>query len=166
MAQTMCSRDAQRPYPRYSEQDAGDAEPLGIGSAGAELRVNRLRVLRDIYYVAPVANGRRGPNIQNETGIPAIPLTFIYDDPTKWDNEGQQLFGRPRESEPIFELGPGRYFPMGDNSPASQDARIWSGDKYVDADYMIGRAMFIYWPHSLNRPIKYFPNFRRMGFIR
>ena len=159
-------KDNKRPFPHYTDEDPGDAEPLGIGAEGAELRINRLKVLRDIYYVAPVAMGRRGPNIQNETGIRSVPLTFIYDNPSKWATDGKELFSRERESKPVFELGPGHYFPMGDNSPASQDARIWSGPKFVDEEYLIGRAMFIYWPHSLNRPVKYFPNFRRMGFIR
>ena len=172
-------QDQKRPYPRYSTEDAGDAEPLGIASDGADLRVDRLRVLRDVYYVAPVVRDRRGTDIRNETGFPhypgpagtpkmagQVPPVYIYDNPTKWATDGDPLFGRKRESEPIFELKDGWYFPMGDNSPASQDARIWSGPKYVDEDYMIGRAMFIYWPHSLNRPVRFFPNFRRMGFIR
>ena len=160
-------KDGKRPVPRYSPNDAGDAEPLGVGSAGAELRVNRLKVHRDVYYVAPVTTGLGGANIRNETGIPDVHLAFVYNDPLKWNKEqGKQVFLRKREEGPIFKLAAGQYFPMGDNSPASQDARIWSGPHFVDEDYMIGRAMFIYWPHSLNRPVKYFPNFGRMGFIR
>ena len=133
--------------------------------------------MRDVYYVAPVATTQRGANIRNETGVPhfsqraanapgQVPLVLFYENPTMWETDGKKLFTRNRETTPLFELGENQYFPMGDNSPASQDARIWSGPKFVDGEYLIGRAMFIYWPHSLNRPITYFPNFRRMGFIR
>ena len=160
-------KDGKRPVPKYDPTDAGDSEPLGVGSIGAEIRVDRLKVHRDVYYVAPVTTDFRGTNIRNETGIPDVLLSFVYDVPLKWDGaQGQKVFLRDREDGPIFELAAGQYFPMGDNSPASLDARVWGGPKFVDEEYMIGRAMCIYWPHSLNRPVKFFPNFKRMGFIR
>ena len=61
---------------------------------------------------------------------------------------------------------------LGDNSPFSQDARLWSGEKYVSRELLIGKALVIFWPHSFNRiygtpiPFPFFPNFARMGFIR
>ena len=72
----------------------------------------------------------------------------------------------------MFELknGPSpdqdQFLPMGDNSPRSLDGRVWDGENYVERDMLIGRAILIYWPHTKNEPIKYFPNFERMGFIR
>jgi signal peptidase I len=66
----------------------------------------------------------------------------------------------------MFSLQQHQFLPMGDNSPASLDGRVWEGPHFVGEENMIGRAMFIYWPHSLNKPIKYFPNFGKMGFIR
>jgi signal peptidase I len=66
----------------------------------------------------------------------------------------------------MFRLAEGQYMPMGDNSPASSDARVWSGAPYVEEALLLGRALFIYWPHSLNKPIPYFPNFQRMGPIK
>jgi signal peptidase I len=156
-----------RPRPRYSPDDPGDAEPVGIGVRGATVRLNRLRVLRDIYYVGPDNPFQENADVRNETGLPEIQLLRVYENPLAWQgNEASQIFDRPRKHEAVYRLGPGEYFPMGDNSPASQDARIWDGDKHVDEEFLIGRAMFIYWPHSLNSPIKYFPNFKRMGFIR
>ena len=59
-----------------------------------------------------------------------------------------------------------QFLPMGDNSPQSLDGRVWDGEKYVERDVLIGRALFIYWPHTLNEPIPFFPNFAGMGFIR
>ena len=156
-----------RPIPRYSPTDPGDAEPLGVGAKGLVARVNRLKVYRDVFYVSPDQNRFGGNvNIRNETGVNPYDLVRTYEHPDQWRSEiAMKIFNRPQSFKPMFELGPDAYFPMGDNSPASQDARIWDGPKFVKDEMMIGRAMFIYWPHSLNSP-KYFPNFKRMGFIR
>jgi signal peptidase I len=61
---------------------------------------------------------------------------------------------------------------LGDNSPASSDARLWNGEKYVARELLIGQALFIFWPHSFHQipgtgiPFPFFPNFARMGLIR
>lgn len=55
------------------------------------------------------------------------------------------------------------YFALGDNSPRSLDGRSWGS---IPADLMIGKALFIYWPHSWNRPLPLTPNFRRMHLVR
>ena len=65
-----------------------------------------------------------------------------------------------------YNLGPDQFFPLGDNSPASKDGRLWENGHFVDRRYLTGKALFIYWPHSWDRPIPFFPNFRRMGFVR
>jgi signal peptidase I len=71
-----------------------------------------------------------------------------------------------------FELGPDQFFMLGDNSAASKDGRLWEGSYFVRRDLLIGKALFIYWPHALTHishpPIKvyYFPNFWRMGLVR
>ena len=55
---------------------------------------------------------------------------------------------------PIFEhegngkqmvVPPGKYFVMGDNRNNSQDSRYWG---FVPRDYVIGRAMFVYWSYD------------------
>ena len=155
-----------RLQPKYSPEDPGDAEPLGIASANANIRVNRLKVLRDIYYVSP--KNFLDPDISNEIDyVPDRVRVSVYEKPNEWgQGVAKNIFQRATLTRPMYELGPGQYFPMGDNSPASQDARIWDGTKSVDEKMLIGRAMFIYWPHSLNKPVKFFPNFGRMGFIR
>ena len=71
------------------------------------------------------------------------------------------------------------FFTLGDNSPQSMDARIWDDSQhFVHRDYLVGKAMFIYWPHAtgplwlpnpwdgfrLTFPIV--PNISRMGFVR
>ncbi|MCC9606981.1 S26 family signal peptidase [Blastopirellula sp. JC732] len=65
-----------------------------------------------------------------------------------------------------FTMEEEQYFPLGDNSAASLDGRLWPiGEQYVPGDLLIGKALFVYWPHSTHKPIPYFPNFRRMKFI-
>jgi signal peptidase I len=73
------------------------------------------------------------------------------------------------------DLGPGQYFMMGDNSPESADSRYWGK---VDRRLLIGKALFIYWPHSwapswaptlrmfgVELKLPFWPNFRRMTFV-
>jgi signal peptidase I len=70
-----------------------------------------------------------------------------------------------------IKLGNDEYFMLGDNSPQSKDSRFWHT---VDRSLLIGKALFIYWPHSWDEieigsikiPFPYFPNFGDMGFVR
>ena len=158
-----------RPVPKFSKTDPGDAEPLGIGAENANVRVNRLKVFRDVYYVSPDQDRYRESSelIRNETPVSMYDLVRTYEQPALWQSPtAKKIFERSQHTKPMYKLPEDGYFPMGDNSPASQDARIWDGPNFVRDDMMIGRAMLIYWPHSLNKPVKYFPNFERMGFIR
>ena len=70
-------------------------------------------------------------------------------------------------------MEPDQFFVLGDNSAKSKDGRLWGHDNYwVSRDLLIGKALFIYWPHSWNKipyvniPFPYFPNFGRMGLVR
>ena len=85
-----------------------------------------------------------------------------------------------------FVLQEDQFFPMGDNSPESLDARCWAGtkrqqqlprgvnqdawrwsdDSYVPRDLLVGKALVVFWPHSWNSPIPFLPNFKRMKLIR
>jgi hypothetical protein len=75
-----------------------------------------------------------------------------------------ELFAARRTLE--FELKKDQFFPMGDNSPASKDARIWGDNHYVDRKFLIGKALFVYWPHHLKSPLPFTPDFSRMRFVR
>jgi signal peptidase I len=46
---------------------------------------------------------------------------------------------------PVFELGAGEYFMLGDNSPASSDSRKWDRPG-IPEENIIGRACFVFWP--------------------
>lgn len=172
----------------YSLPDAAeqpqedDLQPVGIGSKGAALVVSHLRLCRDIYYIAESAgqghNGEATPHysLRGFTDIPFQNLTLesvprFFSDPSQWD-----LFTQRRHVE--FLLEKDQFFMLGDNSAASKDSRLWLSDSgphvqyFVDRELLIGKALFIYWPHSWNVvpgtpiPFPFFPNFPRMGFVR
>ncbi len=86
-----------------------------------------------------------------------------------------------------FELREDQFFPMGDNSPESLDARCWAGTKrdpfglpkrfeqdaylwanadYVPRDLLVGKALVVFWPHYWKSPLPFWPNFKRMQLIR
>jgi signal peptidase I len=89
-----------------------------------------------------------------------------------------------------FTIGPDQFFCLGDNSPASQDSRLWNigpGEPAVDPwiretipasrnpgvvprKLMVGRAFFVYWPAPYGftksrSGIPLLPNFGDMRFI-
>ena len=41
-----------------------------------------------------------------------------------------------------------QFFMLGDNSPSSSDSRYWEQKSFVERRQLIGKAMFIYWPHA------------------
>ena len=142
--------------PVWSPMDSGDLNPARIGGKGLKAGVGRLRVLRDIYYVAASSlEQRTGADYDLPTHI--SDLEQLFANPSKWSQS--KLFESRRDVE--FSLGEEQFFPMGDNSPASKDARLWGGtestlfdeerqieiDPFVTRERLIGKAFFVYWPH-------------------
>lgn len=165
--------------PRWSPSDPGDLEPVRIGSRQAAVRIERLRVLRDIYYVAASYNS----NYSDFAHFPSYsgarmpePIRDVLSNPASW--ETTRLFAERRTLE--FKLEEDQFFPCGDNSPESKDARIWSDNgeipNYVTRDQLTGEALMIYCPHFWYSPLRIplgpgkaiaiTPNFGRMGLIR
>jgi signal peptidase I len=71
-------------------------------------------------------------------------------------------YGRATKDNP-FTLGKDEFFVLGDNSPNSQDSRWWNrpgkannGLSYregtVPRDYLVGKALFVYWPSGFKFP--------------
>jgi signal peptidase I len=163
-----------------------DLEPARIGSRQAAVRVSRIKLFRDIYYIA-----QRGPNNQpmcdyapSASEFPTFynsedieeRLAEFFSNPSHWG-----VFKERRQVD--FLLKQDQYLALGDNSAQSMDSRLWEQrgpQYYVDRNLLIGKALFIYWPHSWNAipgtrawPLfpngiwfPYFPNFARMGAVR
>jgi signal peptidase I len=163
-------------FPQSTARDAGDLSPVGIGSRGAAVEVSRLRVLRDIYYIAdrsldgiPITDFRSRQSV-----VPLLrtdDLVEFLSTPAAWRRGDGSVFDERQAV--TFELSPDQFFVLGDNSPASADARFWPGENYVDRNLLVGKALFIYWPHPLGLPIPMtnlslpvVPNIPNMGFIR
>jgi len=154
--------------PKWNTADAGDLEPAGLGATGVEIVATRLRLYRDVYYVATSTYSRSdGDDYNGRFDVDEVMAT-----PEKWATT--QLFDSRQDV--TFTIKKDQFFPLGDNSPQSQDARIWDSKfmpysgRYpahcVDRELLTGKALLIYWPHAWRRPIPFLPNVKRMGFIR
>ena len=146
--------------------DRGDLNPIRIGVTGVAANLQRLRVLRDIYYIAPVSTQ---PLLEvNDVEAPRhLRMRSLFS-----PSEHRDVFSK-RQGKTFDSLSDDQFFPMGDNSPMSQDARLWAGNNWVERDMLIGKAVFIYWPHPYhikipftNRTFPVFPDFTRMKLIR
>ena len=157
-----------------------DLRPVRIGSRGATLQVDHLKVFRDIYYIA-VRDSRS--HIITDFSYPwpltAEQVSRVLSDPEQWQHfvtssypEQWEHSGPPHAVD--FDLEEGQFLALGDNSAESKDGRLWGGEGYdyfVERDLLIGKAIWIYWPHSLDKipgtkiPIRLFPNFWRMWFV-
>lgn len=148
--------------PQWTEDDPLDLAPAGVGSRGARLVVTRLSVLRDIYYVARSVQANFDHDYET-IGFPGPGgARDVFQDKSQWRNNA--MFKGRRSVE--FELGEDQFFPLGDNSPQSRDARMWGDEPYFHRSLLTGKAIAVYWPHTWNRPIPFWPNFRRMKLIR
>ncbi len=139
-----------------------DLAPARVGSRGAAVQVSDLLLRRDVYYTDP----------HYDSGPAPIGASNFFANPQEW-GEFEHLEGI------AFVLRADEYLMLGDNSPQSKDSRLWMRrdaegrqEYYVSRDLMIGKALFIYWPHALDHlpgtsvwfPL--FPNFGGMGFVR
>ncbi|MCA9193914.1 MAG: hypothetical protein KDB03_19215 [Planctomycetales bacterium] len=183
-SQLIRSGSQRRPY--WDPNDPLDAAPVGIGGQGIELTVHRARVFRDIYYIAgqsysdfcdynlsnlpsmleaipdPVVRQQIRNSFGSQKNRAFSAVSMIYANPEWWSETS--LFAQRTAAN--FQLEEEQYFPMGDNSAASSDARVWNNHNYVEQKYLLGKALLVFWPHYWNRPIPFTPNIRRMRTIR
>ncbi|NOZ41533.1 MAG: signal peptidase I [Planctomycetes bacterium] len=166
--------------PMTNESDLGDLAPAGVGARGATLTVHRLEVLRDIYYIATKSQAHifDYPNspitLASGKTLPAPEsLKQLFTDPATWP----RFLHREKVD---FSTQEAQLFVMGDNSPASQDCRLWSaknrdgshpGGPYLDRRLLIGKAVCVFWPHSWGgipgvSKLPGFPNFGDMRLVR
>jgi signal peptidase I len=155
----------------YTPQTS-DLEPVGVASVGAAARLSHLAILRDLYYISDLAYAEHPRLAADEVRL-------------EGDDSLDDRMLRNRSERPAnFRLQSDQFFVLGDNSARSKDGRLWGNvriengelwgvDNYwVPRELLIGKALFLYWPHSWNRipyvdiPFPYFPNFGRMGLVK
>ena len=170
-----------KPLGNTMPQEA-DLSPVGIASLGADVEISHIKVLRDIYYIAVRSDD---PSLRFSGGMcdyktpfqifrePCTPeaITRFLSDPRRWPD----AFSDQSMKTVEFQLGPDQFLMLGDNSAQSKDSRLWDNNEYfVDRELLIGKALFIYWPHSWDEvsigntkiPFPFFPNVKRMRFVR
>jgi signal peptidase I len=104
-------------------------------------------------------------------GVSYDELVEFWSTPKLWQTPGERNPFDHR-NEALFALASDQFFMLGDNSPMSMDARLWDGEQYVSRELLVGKAIYIFWPHSFDKfpgtniPFPFFPNFARMRLIR
>jgi signal peptidase I len=132
-----------------------DLTPVRIGARGAAVRASRLRIYRDVYYLT----GHQLNHTMCDYRTAPSGADF-YSNSKSWAE------GFAKMAFQDFPLAEDQFFMLGDNSAQSKDSRAWETGHFVHRSLMIGKAFFIYWPHSWDWPVPFFPNFGRMGFVR
>ncbi|HLA83253.1 MAG TPA: signal peptidase I [Thermoguttaceae bacterium] len=154
-----------------------DLAPVGIATVGTDVRISHVKVLRDIYYIAAQSVDAMGlmcdyllPYRYFGTPLTASGIREFFSNSSQWSEAFSDRSMRSVE----LPLDKDQFLMFGDNSAQSKDSRLWEGQHYVDRELLVGKALFIYWPHSWNKiwvgkteiTFPFFPNFKRMGLVR
>lgn len=180
--------------PKSSPNNPLDAAPIAIGVEGGGATLSRARAFRDIYYIAH-SNGNPGLGLFDYPDvIGALSQSSAFENLEKYSKElhhsTAEALGKKISREGLyrnailsdanqwacspmaknrqareFTMEKDWYFPMGDNSAASSDARSWN-EHHSPERLFIGRAVMVFWPHYWNSPVPFLPNVQRMGLIR
>ena len=174
--------------PKTKPNNPLDAAPIAIGIDGGGAEVFRIQAFRDIYYIASISrdlfdyaeviralrnsttpnnNERYAREIHNmsldelsrKMSQAGLNRNALLTNATLWANSEM---GQGRQTVE-FAMQKDWYFPMGDNSSASSDARSWG---HAPEKLFIGRAVMVFWPHYWNAPVPFMPNVQRMSLIR
>ena len=178
--------------PKSTPSNPLDAAPIAIGIEGGGAQIQRAQAFRDIYYIAhgnanqalfdysDVLNAMRQTSTaeDNERYARETHNMSAHELSQKMSQEGisrNAILSNPnvwacgpmaKSRQTVeFPLGKDQYFPMGDNSAASSDARSWP-EHHQPMRLFIGRAVMVFWPHYWNAPVPFLPNVQRMGLIR
>ncbi|QDT10442.1 signal peptidase I [Stieleria marina] len=177
-------------FPHYAAgKHPLDAAPVGIALQGGKGTIHRLRVDRDKYYIATKTGSGEMLDYNMEVnrrlgggGLSEREIQTLFTQPDVW---GDLAIWQARRSV-SFTMEEDQFFPMGDNSPASLDARCWANTKlghglpprisehaytwseadYVPRDLLVGKALLVFWPHPWDAPVPMTPNLKRFKLIR
>ena len=117
-----------------------DLTPVGIAGTGLSAVVSHLFLERDTYYRVGYP-GRSYAQLDNE-------LLRNLHNPAGWS----EICARHAEllEQRTMEIGPDHFLAFGDNSPQSNDSRMWNiGNETVPRKFLVGKAFWIYWPHGV-----------------
>ncbi|MGL4593414.1 MAG: S26 family signal peptidase [Thermoguttaceae bacterium] len=158
------------PMPRDRSPNRLDLNPAGIGANGASVKIEHLKIERDMYYIAcdqfssdTQCDLLRSP-FRNDYFLTEESIFRVLSTPEMWDG-----FGKTRSV--TLELGDDEFLMLGDNSAKSKDSRLWTVDGIpatVPRNLLIGEAVFVYWPHGFRIPgtqLPFVPNPGKMRLI-
>ena len=173
--------DHPRCRPVWTVNEPFDLAPAGVGSDNLAVRFHALRMFRDVYYIAIDSPYMIMADYRNEAvpalyaqadGRPSLKpwmLVDAFQNPQRWATD--PLFAPETRRVVTLDVPEGHYFPMGDNSSHSSDARIWEAktpDRALPERLLIGKATCVIWPHMTVGPgeFRYTPNLPKMRRIR
>ncbi len=167
------------PIPRNRDPNARDLAPVAVGARGLSVVLERLLVLRDVYYIA----AGRGLEPWDSTQFVdfgaarcdrlARDRVFLgnEEDAARFMSSPELWFGYGNTKSALLRQREGQYVAFGDNSGFSLDSRLWATNNvphYVDRKYLIGKAFYVYWPHGKPLPLvggSFWPDFSRMRHV-
>ena len=146
--------------PVSDAEDGGDLAPVGVGTSGAAVAIDKLKILRDVYYISIppdlswVRSYFRGPlaaDLYLGRAEVSSATQKLLTDKSKWSDWFSEMHALyfPLQHFGDSQRGNDQFFALGDNSPSSKDSRLWETPNtryYVERDLLIGKALFVYWP--------------------
>lgn len=136
-----------------------DLIPVGVAVRNAGAKISNLLIERDIYYRASQISNDDADRFTwsgDDEHPEPYSLRRVLHDPAEWyELYSKRARGSNNSPEARFELGPNEYLMLGDNSPRSQDSRVWPNARGAERRHavprsaLVGRAFYIYWPHGV-----------------
>jgi signal peptidase I len=124
---------------------------IGLPGDRVEIRDDRVYIndkLLPEHRITAVDHDDNPSTLQAENNAPLE----VRDSPPRKADEPYSVYysiNRSFDSDKKFVVPPDSYFVMGDNRNNSSDSRVWG---YVKREYVVGRAMFVYWSYDESAP--------------
>ena len=156
-----------------------DLIPVGLAAKGLDIRVSNLLIERDTYYRASRIDNDDDDQFHwrsDDEHPDPDELRRLLVNPDDW---ASLYLGRSRDARFVLakfedlngngeldegedfngngklDLAEDEYLMLGDNSPRSQDSRVWPNSRKakhrhaVPRSALVGKAFYIYWPHGI-----------------